>query len=125
MVGIAVAAFLASISMMIQKDEISSAEDRLSILTNNKHGKSGVEAEVSLLSKPLGDSQGAVEEWINNSFNIQRLLDQADMRMTVLQFAGLCIGGAVISFVLLMFTGLPIIFIPIVSVIFLVGPSSI
>lgn len=122
MAGVGAAALLGSVSMFLQKDEVSAAEDRLSVLTANKRGKGGAEAEVTLLSKPLGDTTNVIEEWINNSFNIQRLLDQADLRITVMQLAGISIGGAVIGFLGMLMTGLPTLFAPMLGFLFLILP---
>jgi len=123
--GVCVAALIGGVAMMFQGDKVSAAEDRLSILTNRKSGgKDSSAAEVSILTSPLGDSQSAIEAWFDQTFNLQRLFDQADFRVPVVKFLTICGGAAAIAFVVVLMSGLPYFLAPVASVIILVLPYA-
>ncbi len=85
--GLGVTALVAGLSMLFQKDEASQAEDRLSVLTNRKSGGGAIDEEVSLLSRPLTAERSAIETWADQTFNLQRLFDQADVRIPLPSFS--------------------------------------
>jgi tight adherence protein B len=123
--GVCVAALVGGVALMMQGDSVSAAEDRLSALTNRKSGgKSSAEAEVSILASPLGGTQSAIEIWVDQTFNLQRLFDQADFRMPVVKFLMLCGGAAAMAFVGVLVAGLPYFFAPIASIVVMIVPYA-
>lgn len=122
--GVCVAALVAGVAMMLQKDQASLAEDRLSLLTNKKGKGATAEEEVSLLSKPLAAERSGFEEWADRTLNLQLLFDQADVRMPVAKFLILTVGGAVLAFVVILAAGIPILFAPLAAIVVLVLPYA-
>ncbi|MDZ4847744.1 MAG: type II secretion system F family protein [Pirellulaceae bacterium] len=120
--GICVAALIGSLALMFQGEAGLAAEDRLSALTSRKSRDAGVEAEVSILNHPLNATKSAIEVWVDQTFNLQRLFDQADFRLPVVKFVTLCGGAAAIVFVGMLMSGLPYFFAPVAVVIVLVLP---
>jgi tight adherence protein B len=122
--GLGVTALVAGLSMIFQKDELSQAEDRLSALTNRKGKGGAVSEEVSLLSRPLESERSAIEIWADQTFNLQRLFDQADFRVPVPKFLILTGGAAALAFVGILITGMPMIFAPVAAIFVVIAPYS-
>ncbi len=122
--GLGVTALVAGLAMMFQKDEASQAEDRLSVLTNRKSGGGAIDEEVSLLSRPLTAERSAIETWADQTFNLQRLFDQADVRMPVAKFLIMTGGAAALAFVAVLVAGLPLLFAPLAAVTIAIAPYA-
>lgn len=122
--GLGVTALVAGLSMMFQKDEASQAEDRLSALTNRKSGGGAIDEEVSLLSRPLTAERSAIEIWADQTFNLQRLFDQADVRIPVAKFLIMTGGAAALAFVAVLVAGLPLLFAPLAAVTIAIAPYA-
>jgi tight adherence protein B len=88
------------------RQETGQFEDRLANFTSNRgrgaKTKKG-SATASILSKPLEEAPGAIEEAIGKYLNVSKLVYQAGVKMTTTQFValslGLGVGAGVITFI--------------------------
>ncbi|MCY2973633.1 MAG: type II secretion system F family protein [Planctomycetota bacterium] len=122
-VGVLVAALVSFASVVLQKDDDFVAESRLDMLTSasSRKGK-GKAAEATLLSQPLGDNGTALENLLENTLGLQRMLDQADVAITPTKLVGASVGAGALAFAGIMFSGAPILFAPIAGFACLLAP---
>jgi tight adherence protein B len=120
--GLCVAALVAGAAMMFQGDEVSAAENRLSTLTNHRNATGNGDSEVSLLSRPLAAQRNPLEERIDSLLNLQRLFDQADIRVPVGKSLVMVVAAAGAVMVILFASGLPLLFAPVGAALVLVVP---
>lgn len=124
-VGVLVAALVSFASVVLQKDDDLLAESRLDMLTSasTRKGKgNGKAAEATLLSQPLGDTGTALENLLESTLGLQRMLDQADVSITPTKLVGASLGAGALAFVGIMFSGAPIVFAPIAGLVCLMAP---
>jgi len=122
-VGVLVAALVSFASVVLQKDDDLLAESRLDMLTSASTRKSkGKAAEATLLSQPLGDTGTALENLLESTLGLQRMLDQADVSITPTKLVGASLGAGALAFVGIMFSGAPIVFAPIAGLVCLMAP---
>ena len=124
-VGVLVAALVSFASVVLQKDDDLLAESRLDMLTSasTRKGKgNGNAAEATLLSQPLGDTGTALENLLESTLGLQRMLDQADVSITPTKLVGASLGAGALAFVAIMFSGAPIVFAPIAGLVCLMAP---
>lgn len=90
-IGGLVAAVCGAAIMMLQRQPESVIEDRLTILTTARGGNAdkAIRDATALLSSPLNDTQTLIEEFCNKYLNLQRLLDQADIKLTIVKFVAI------------------------------------
>lgn len=99
-VGIGVAALVGSVLLAVRGEENAVVEARLSTLTDFNRG-TGVASEVenSIIRGGLQTTTTELEKWLSSKFDIRGLLDLADSKLTVQQFALVCLGfGGVTAF---------------------------
>jgi tight adherence protein B len=92
--------------MMLQRQPESVIEDRLTALTSSRAATAdkAIREASALLSSPLNDTQTLIEEFCNNFFNLQRLLDQADIKLPLIKFV------AIVGFVGIALVGVAAVF---------------
>ncbi len=113
-VGICVAAIVGAVAIAFRGDEPSLAEERLNSLTR-KGGKQLEESELLQLRGTLETSRNVVDEWMARTFDVQTLIDQADIKLTLSQFTMLCVGLGLLGTIGCAFAPIPIYFAPIVG----------
>lgn len=95
--GICVAAIVGAVVIAIRGDEDSIAESRLTSLTK-KSGKDKMGDEDYLqLRNPLENSTSFLDDWMRRTFDMQTLLEQAEIKMPLSSFTLLCIGLAILG----------------------------
>jgi tight adherence protein B len=93
--GICVAAIVGAVVIAIRGDEDSVAESRLTSLTK-KSGKDSMGNEDYLqLRNPLENSTSFLDDWMRRTFDMQTLLEQAEIKMPLSSFTLMCIGLAI------------------------------
>ena len=76
---VGVAALVGGVAMLVRGATDNVAEDRLGVLTGKAKGRKQSEAEATVISKPLDDVPGALEEFFSRFLNISLLLEQANL----------------------------------------------
>jgi tight adherence protein B len=116
-VGICVAAVIGAAVMMIRGDESTHAEDRLSTLTNVKKSSNGSFGDDQLVFRGrMEGTTSVIEKWMTDTFDIQRSLDQADMKLTVGKFTLICVALALVGTVGCLLAPIPIYIGPLVGI---------
>lgn len=106
--GICVAAIVGAVVIAIRGDEDSIAESRLTSLTK-KSGKDTMGDEDYLqLRNPLENSTSFLDDWMRRTFDMQTLLEQAEIKMPLSSFTLLCIGLAILGILGCAFSPVPI-----------------
>ncbi len=87
-VGGMVTCLVIAVAMLLQRQPANAVEDRLAALTTSKAalGDKAIRDATALLSSPLGDTQTLIENFCNKYLNLQRILDQADIKLPVAKF---------------------------------------
>ena len=94
-VGLGVTALIGGVAFALRPTQDNMAEDRLSILTGTKKSKGKQLEEATLLtSKSLDDSLSFADGFLARFGNMQRLMDQADVKMTGTKFLTICVLAA-------------------------------
>jgi len=90
-VFVAVAAMVGGVALLLRSNEPTAVEDRLQVLTG-KGGTSrdGGADQPSLLSSPLDDVPGMLEEYVARFLNLRLFLDQAGLSIKATNFMLLC-----------------------------------
>lgn len=114
-VGICVAAIVGFVALTIRGDEPSLAEERLSSLTR-KSTKNIDDSELLQLRGTMEGSRSVIDEWMASTFDVQTLIDQANIKMTLSQFTMLCIGLGLVGTIGCAMAPIPIFFAPIAGV---------
>jgi tight adherence protein B len=95
-VGICVAAMVGAVAFAIRGDEDSIAESRLSSLTKRNNPELLNDSDLlQLRGGPANAARNALDDWMARTFDMQSLIEQADIKMTLSQFTFLCIGLAI------------------------------
>jgi tight adherence protein B len=90
-----VAALVGAVAMMLRGNEASRAEERLAFITAGKaSGAKANIAESSVLTQPLGSTQGAIAEFLSKFRNLSLLFEQADTTLTAPKFFVITLGMA-------------------------------
>jgi len=88
-----VAALVGGVAVMFRGPESTGMEDRLDLFASATiHGKAEDDKNQKLLSQPLDDRPGALEEFISRFFNVRALLQQADVSIPLPKFVAI-MGG--------------------------------
>lgn len=99
---IGVAALVGGVTLLFRTEASSEAESRLEVLAGLAGGKAA-SAEASVLSQPLDDAPGWFEKTIAQYTDVRLMLEQAEVNLSVTNFAlislGLGGGGAAICLV--------------------------
>jgi tight adherence protein B len=93
--GICVAAIVGAVVIAIRGDEDSVAESRLTSLTRKRGKDSLGEEDYLQLRNPIENSTSFLNDWMSRTFDMQTLLDQAEIKMPLSNFTLLCIGLAI------------------------------
>ncbi|MEZ6095499.1 MAG: type II secretion system F family protein [Pirellulaceae bacterium] len=95
-VAVSVSGVIFAVSSMFSNDK-SAVQTRLENLTKN-HGRGVAKGESSggsLLSSPLDDAPGMIEEFVERFFNLRRYIHSAGWEMDSLKFLMIAAGSAV------------------------------
>ena len=107
-----VGSVIAVVAMKLQPAADAVVEDRLSALINGNRGSEAAIKEVSLLGASV-EAQNLIEDFFNRHLNLQRLLDQADVKLSAGKFLGLLASIALIFVVMAVALGAPFYVLPI------------
>jgi tight adherence protein B len=83
---VGVAALVGGAALLWRDQPTSKVEDRLAILTTGRSEAKDPTKEGSILSQPLDDSPGFVQEFLERFGNIGLLFEQADVNLSVPKF---------------------------------------
>ena len=92
--GIGVAALIAGVGTMLRRPEAETIEDRLDALAGLNQRSKAIASESSVLAGPLDDMPNKVEQLLIRFFNLRRLMQQANVEMSVLKFVTICLALA-------------------------------
>jgi tight adherence protein B len=99
---IGVATLVGGVAVMFSRRSGAEVEDRLDVLTGVSSGDGRLE-EQSVLAQPLDDMPGYLEEAVSRFLNFRRILDQANMQISVPKFfvivGALAAGGSALTLV--------------------------
>ena len=102
-----VAALVGGVAMLLGGKSKSSAEKRLDFYTKGGSEAGRRKAEQSVLAHPLDDMPSAIEEFLMRFFNLRRLLEQADLSVSVQQFVMISALAGAAGAVICLVTPLP------------------
>lgn len=116
--GICVAAVVGAVAVMFRNPAESAIEDRLDVLAGKTKGplRDLAKKEQSVLSRPLDDVPSAVEEFFARFFNLQLLLEQADIAIKPVKFLTICGGLAFVGIAIGLVVGVNSLLIPVIAV---------
>ncbi|MCC9658056.1 type II secretion system F family protein [Rhodopirellula halodulae] len=121
--GVFVASLIAfGASVLMPSEETTATEDRLTQLA---HGNRGAEAESntpSFLLNDLDDATGILKTIMDRVPAVHKILEQADVDISVSKFAMICGACFAVGVVLCVVTPVPILLGPIVGAAFVGGP---
>ncbi len=122
---VGVTALVGGVAIMFRGDAASAVEDRLDVLAGGKAAaaKAAGQPETNLLSSPLDDTRGFVEELLSRLGNVRRFLDQADSPLDASKFTVLCASLAGLGVaVAVLVPGVPIALAPVLALTLSVAP---
>ncbi len=118
-VGLSVAAFVGGITIWLQGDQASLAEDRLQALTSKGgRGSTNAAENATLLTSPLDETKSIVDDFLAQFGNVQAYFDQADMRISPTKFAAICGGAGLFGFIAIIVSPAPKLIAPVVAIVF-------
>ena len=120
-VGICVAAVVGFVALQIRGEEPSLAEERLNSLTR-KNNKQIDDSELLQIRGAFESSRSVLDEWMANTFDVQTLIDQADLKLKLSQFTMLCIGMGLVGTIACALAPIPIYIAPVVGVVLFFVP---
>lgn len=111
--GICVAAMVGAVAFAIRGNEDSIAESRLSSLTKRNNPELLNDSDLlQLRGGAANAARNVIDEWMARTFDMQSLIEQADIKMTLSQFTLLCIGLAIAGTLGCALAPIPIFFAP-------------
>jgi tight adherence protein B len=119
-VGVCVAAMVGAIAIAVRGDEASIAENRLTSLT--RRGDKDLLVESDSLRLRGGNAVGFLDEWMSSTFDMQTMLDQADIKLPLSKFSILCIGVALAGTVACAASPIPIYIAPVAGILLFFAP---
>jgi tight adherence protein B len=115
--GICVAAIVGAVAIAIRGDEDSIAESRLTSLTKKRGNDRLGDSDSLQLRNPLENSTSFLDDWMRRTFDMQTLLEQAEIKMPLSSFTLLCIGLAIAGTLSCAFAPIPIYIAPVAGAI--------
>lgn len=115
--GICVAAIVGAVVMAIRGDEDSIAETRLTSLTKKRVKDASGEEDSLRLRNPLENSTSFLDDWMRRTFDMQTLLEQAGIELSLSRFTLVCIGIAIAGTLGCAFAPIPIFIAPVAGAI--------
>jgi tight adherence protein B len=119
--GLCVASIVGAIALAIRGDEGSVAETRLSTLTASPRGAADIDDSL-MIRGTIGGTNNSLEKWMMDRFDVQGLIDQADIKLTVLKFTLICMGCGGVGVLGCLFAPIPIFVAPIAGIILFFVP---
>ena len=125
-VFVGVAALVAGVAILMRGDGDKELEERLSVLTGGKSSRRKADSiqYSELLSSIRSESAGAFEKFLSKYLNLRLLFQQADISMSVPQFAIICVVLAAAGMLLPAAAGMSMALAPIVSVLLTFSPIA-
>ncbi len=120
-VGFCVAAVVGAVAIAVRGDEPSLAEERLNSLTKRSN-KQLEESDLLQLRGTLETSRSMLDEWMAKTFDVQTLIDQADIKMSLSQFTLLCVMLGVVGTLGTAVSPVPLFVAPIVGLLLFFAP---
>jgi tight adherence protein B len=116
-VFLGVAALVGAIAFMMRGDREAEVEQRLSVLTAGKKGRSKADAAQyqELLNAMRNDGSGAIEKFVSRYLNLRLLFEQANVALTVPNFVGICGGLGALGLFLPSIGGLSVTLAPVMA----------
>lgn len=116
-VFLGVTALVGAIAFMMRGDREAEVEERLSVLTGQKKGRSKTEAAQykELLNTMRGEGTSAVERFVSRYLNLRLLFEQANVSLSVPNFAFICAGLGGLGLFLPTIGGLSIALAPLIA----------
>ncbi len=107
-VGLGVTAFIGGVAMALRPSQDNLAEDRLSVLTGTKktRGKD-IEQATLLTSSSLNDTKSMADTFLARFGNIEKLMMQADVKMSGAKFLSICTISAAVGAAICLSTPTP------------------
>ncbi len=97
-VGLGVTALIAGVALALRPESDNLAEDRLSVLTGTKQSRGkAVEQATLLTSSSLDDTKSMADEFLARFGNVEKLMEQADVRMSGSKFLTICAIAAAVG----------------------------
>lgn len=115
--GICVAAIVGAVAIAIRGDEDSIAESRLTSLTKKRGNDRLGDSDSLQLRNPVENSTSFLDDWMRRTFDMQTLLEQAEIKMPLSSFTLLCIGLAITGTLGCAFSPIPIYIAPVAGAI--------
>lgn len=119
---VGVAALVGGVAMLLNGRSNKSAEERLDFYTQGGSVAGRGKTEKSVLAHPLDDMPSAIEEFLLQFFNLRRILEQADLTMSVPQFVMISVLAGVAGAAVFLVTPLPATMAPIAALILAATP---
>ncbi len=114
-VGVFVAAMVAfASSVLMPSEETTATEDRLAVLASSKRGGGG-EKKSSLLLDDFDKTGSLIEKLMEHVPAVHKYLEQADMKISMVQFMGMCGIFFLVGVVACVVSPLPVLLGPIVG----------
>jgi tight adherence protein B len=122
-VFVGVTLLVVAIAMLMRDKSVTQMEDRLATLTGTGDKAEGSLAELTqILAQQRGEGKGFIDSLMSRWFNLPRLFSQADVSMSVAKFLMICVGFGTAGTVIIGFTGVNLVFAPMVGVLFGILP---
>lgn len=97
-VGLGVTALIAGVALAMRPESDNLAEDRLSVLTGTKQPRGKAAEQATLLtSSSLDDTKSMADNFLARFGNVEKLMDQADVRMSGSKFLTICAIAAAVG----------------------------
>lgn len=108
-----------AVALMLNRKPANAVEDRLAVLTGSRSSGSdkSIRDATALMSSPLSDTQAMIETFFNRHLNLQRLIDQADIKLPVAKFVAIVFFAAIALVAFSLVLGLSIFFAPVLAVV--------
>lgn len=119
---VGVAALVGGVSILLRGDADNVAEDRLGALTGKTSPRKTVEKEASVIARPLDEMPNAMDEFVSRFLNLTLFLEQADIPLSPGKFVMISGGLFGVTTLVYCVTGLPLIFAPLIGIMFGVLP---
>lgn len=116
-VGLGVTALIGGVAFALRPTHDNLAEDRLSILTGTKKVKGKQLEEATLLTaRSLDDTLSFADEFLARFGNMQRLMEQADVKMSGTKFLTICVLAAAAGAAICVLTPTPKYLLPVFAI---------
>jgi tight adherence protein B len=103
------------LSLLMHNNNVNRMEDRLNILTGKGYSAKEAALTESVLSRPLDDSPGFFERFVQGFGDVNKIFEQADTSLTILNMLLISVGMAIVGGILGFVVGIVPILVPLVA----------